>query len=147
MIGILFSPASVRAIVERRKTVTRRIVGAEPCEYNVGDRLRVLEAWATSPEGAVRYSSTDVIPEGWTRHHGRAMPPEHARLTLEVVSGREEDLWDIGGADAYREGMLPTPERSIRGAFAAHWNTLHGAGAWDRNDRVRRIEFKIVEGP
>lgn len=120
-----------------------------PCPYSVGDRLRVLEAWATSPDGAVLYSSTDTIPWGLVRHHARAMPPELARTFLEVVSVRVERLHAIDDRDAVREGMrfdggaTETP----RAQFADHWDVLHGDGAWARNDDVWRIEFRIVEGP
>lgn len=149
MVNIVFSPPSVRAIRAGTKDVTRRVADGDPCPYNVGDRLRVLEAWATSPDGAVWYSSTYEVPDGWVRHHARTMPPELARMFLEVVSVRVERLHAIDGRDAVREGMPPSRrnEPTARERFVDYWNTLHGAGAWERNEFVWRIEFKIAEAP
>ncbi len=131
---ILFSGPMVWAILDGRKTQTRRIVkhahvitcddrnGATdtPCPYGVpGDRLWVKETWAKSINN-ILYAADGVASEGpqgntddwdWDRNvPNRWKPSIHmsrasSRLTLEIVSVRVERLQDISEEDAIAEGV------------------------------------------
>lgn len=122
---ILFNTEMVRAILEGRKTVTRRPVNPQPkaalfpmpdsmcwpgcfanCEepaiyrppYKIGDILWVRETWAEMPYGFV-YRADNEDPEGWEPddrwHPSIHMPREAARIFLRVTDVRVERLQDI----------------------------------------------------
>lgn len=133
---ILFSTPMVRAIVEGRKTVTRRVAklphGSEVwaerarkpeqiCPYGVpGDRLWVRETWALLTGNGHRYvyrADGDDPRTGWedvpAERRPRMvwrpsihMPRAVSRITLEVVSVRVERLHDITEEDARAEGIM-----------------------------------------
>lgn len=122
---ILFSAPMVRAILEGRKTQTRRIV--RPlireilprfgCPYGaVGDRLWVRETWAVShvmdhlkprevPHGGsmVYYAATENTG-GLMKRPSIFMPRWASRVVLEVTAIRAERLQDISEEDAKAEG-------------------------------------------
>ncbi|CAB4136983.1 hypothetical protein UFOVP315_26 [uncultured Caudovirales phage] len=124
---ILFSAPMVRAILEGRKTQTRRVVKRLNPEHPVlageailrmcpygqpGDRLWVRETFAyahnddgvpQSPERFL-YAAT----ENW---EGRSVPSIHmprraSRITLEIVAVRVERLNQMQAHDAMREGIV-----------------------------------------
>ena len=182
---IIFSGPMVRAILEGRKTMTRRVVknahiitcddrtGATDtrCPYGVpGDRLWVKETFyvdhgdffyggplpkerpiwaddmlyfrADSPRG----SCCDLIPEcqcaevGPTKWRSSIhMPRWASRITLEVVGVLVQRVQDISEEDARAEGF------ASRAEFAAYWDTIHGPGAWERNDWVWVFEYRRFE--
>ena len=188
---ILFSGPMVRAILEGRKTQTRRIAkgisiitgddrsGAtdDRCPYGVpGDLLWVREAWSTDPcydhimpsrlrtEWPVYYDSGPglVITLGFHRVRPSIhMPRWASRLTLNVTGVKVERLNEISEQDARAEGVpqdtYPCDHSrrtcdevgclgpTYRSSFAALWDELHGAGAWDANPWVWVVEFKRVE--
>lgn len=135
--GILFSAPMVRAILDGRKTQTRRLVREQdlcvddgeaffppyltgepepcnvPCPYGpVGRRLWVRETWRvdTGNEGTscVMYRA-DANPstDGYKWNPSLLMPRWASRITLEVVSVRVERLQDITEEDAKAEGVEP----------------------------------------
>lgn len=80
------------------------------------------------------------------------MPRWASRILLEVVSIRVERLNDINEADAIAEGA-PGGHGSIPGySYAATpnehyrhiWESINGAGSWDKNPWVWVVEFKRV---
>lgn len=82
------------------------------------------------------------------------MPRWASRLTLEVVSVRVERLQDITEEDAKAEGAEPIPDPSAPGYEGTHvyrdgfrllWEFINGAGSWQANPWVWRVEFKRVE--
>ena len=106
----------VRAILDGRKTQTRRVMNymARPYPYGQpGDLLWVRETWADTsrecPTCPVSYRAT------WPRddEDGRCfdwkpsifMPRAFSRITLEIVSVRIEQLQDISEEDANAEGV------------------------------------------
>ena len=131
---ILFNGEMVRAILDGRKTQTRRVIKPQPvtcdrgpawavtnahrmkpCPYGVpGDRLWVRETWAT--DGV--YDDTrpvllDEFIEPFYRASGESasrwrpsihMPRWASRITLEVLSVRVERVQDITITDATAEG-------------------------------------------
>ncbi len=119
--GILFSGAMVRAILDGRKTQTRRIVKPQPYEdpkwglggapYGpVGRKLWVRETFAMG-YGQVFYRASEgddckaisgaKVPWRPSIH----MPQWAARIWLEVTEIRCQRLRDISEADATAEGI------------------------------------------
>lgn len=131
---ILFRAPMVRAILEGRKTQTRRLVKPNPELAGTGhykgwtsdrtdhwirlnpygkpgDKLWVRETWATHPDGdGVLYRATDP---GWDDNDtGLRWKPaihmfrESCRLVLEIVRVRVERLQEITEGDAIAEGFM-----------------------------------------
>lgn len=131
---MLFSTDMVRAILEDRKTVTRRVVKPQPdgrpvpmtkdscwpgyfaiqgtekvvrLPYQPGDILWVRETWAEMPYGFV-YRVDGEEPDGWDcDDHWRPsihMPRGAARIFLRVTGVRVERLQEITEDGAKAEG-------------------------------------------
>jgi hypothetical protein len=126
---ILFSGPMVRAILEYRKTQTRRILKPQPDDImeaqipkalriSAGDRLWVREAWKPHssfdhlpprdmPGAKVFYlADPGYSPSGSRGRPGIHMPRKYSRITLEVLAVKVERLQDISGNDAQAEGIL-----------------------------------------
>lgn len=86
------------------------------------------------------------------------MPRRASRLTLKVVDVRVERLQDISEADAKAEGvesMGSTTFRhytrsndfcsSAKSSYRTLWESINGAGSWEKNPWVWVVEFKRVE--
>ena len=131
---ILFSGPMVRAILEGRKTMTRRVIKLQPtgaadvqyrvaaavtmpvsgrqqvCPYGrVGDHLWVRETWAPHawpPTGpSYQYAADDQYPAPERWRPSIHMPRAASRITLEVLNVRVERLHDISEEDAKAEGV------------------------------------------
>jgi len=130
---ILFSSPMVRAILDGRKTQTRRVVRQRPGPFHVGLNLWVREMWGYSDtSGCVDWKedgSADVsewIREAgnewrepaywaWLKRPARSlragwrpsihMPRWACRIVLEVTGVRIERVQDITEADAVAEGV------------------------------------------
>ena len=130
---ILFNTEMVRAILEGRKTVTRRSVkfgrgqnpkwsgyvpdgdvlygsnnipaAKAPCQ--AGDVLWVRETWTSVPDGSYVYKASVECPDAWrgTWHPSIHMPKEAARIFLQVKEVRVERLQEMTLKDAAMEGM------------------------------------------
>lgn len=150
---ILFSGPMVQALLDGRKTVTRRVVhprvlatGDASCPYGApGDRLWVKETWAArdvrgdwAPKVRDVDQERDEIvyrtylwgdpvapPKRW--FSPLHMPRWASRITLEVVSVRRERLQEVTEIEALREGC-PTTNGGLRG------QTLQNAGASSRDN-------------
>ena len=149
---ILFNADMVRAILEGRKIVTRRVVKFKPGQnpqwtgyipdglvlygsnnipaskspYRPGDILYVRETWARSMVGTYLYKATDtpIILDRW--RPSIHMPKEAARLFLRVTDVRVERLWRMDTVDALAEGMrsdCPGTTVGVVDAFCKLWVT------------------------
>ena len=124
---ILFSGAMVRAILEGRKSQTRRIIkptqprddgrwpaGRDPvpdCPYGVpGDRLWVRETFRTLALGDIKYrADEDAATDGFRWKPSIYMPRSACRLVLEVTAVRVERLQAISVKDILAEGAVARP--------------------------------------
>lgn len=128
---ILFSTEMVRAILDRRKTCTRRIVKSTPSFFEVnekpvylydtepsmgkiyppcqpGDILYVRETWNLDDDENYYYKADgDLRPNGYRESDwipSARMPKKAARIWLKVTDVRVERLQDITSEQIYREG-------------------------------------------
>jgi hypothetical protein len=135
---ILFGPAMVRAILEGRKTQTRRAINPRwwrcldsedqrdrasalrQCPFGVpGDRLWVRETWAWPGEEDVLYRAShqhiqdkmrsDPLYPQFNWRPSIHMPRWASRLTLEVTAVRVQRLQEISEEDAREEGASEVP--------------------------------------
>jgi hypothetical protein len=159
---IIFSDERVSAILEGRKTQTRRI--KYKCE--VGDMLWVRECFAYYPdENHVIFRAREGkdLEQAGIDLKGCWKPSIHmpkwaARIWLEVTAVRKERLQDISEKDAKAEGVDVDVYDEIIGEgrikenptwiapFIKLWdliNAKRGYG-WDTNPEVHVIEFKII---
>ena len=198
---ILFSAPMVRAILDDKKTQTRRIVKPLPLRLNretnsmeideeamadgrimrlnrfgqPGDRLWVRETWqhANTPRGPYEPGCTCFYrADYWDDPHGMDgekspegkyrtwIPSIHmlrtaSRINLEVVHVRVERLQAINHVDCIAEGA-PGGHGSIPGypyATTPHehyrhiWESINGAGSWEKNPWVWVVEFKRIDPP
>ena len=136
---IIFSAPMVQALIEGRKTQTRRILkkgcpasrnlilpdgpnkGAVQLNYAPGNRLWVKETHARYPEGDLclpHYMADGPIPSISDRHDAGLlikypaifMPRWASRLTLAVTDVRVQRLQDITEDDAQAEGLVQAYE-------------------------------------
>lgn len=128
---MIFSAEMVRALLDRRKTQTRRLLKPQPqsvadkidaaMKWRIGDRIWVKEAWRASPDynayppremshWPVHYEADGPPPPEPELHmNGRLrasifMPKWASRLTLTVTNVRVQRVQDITEADARAEG-------------------------------------------
>lgn len=192
----------VRAILEGRKSQTRRIIKVQP--HVTEERLRETGGWvegmsfseqvdkawrsggieAKPPYGRAgdqlwvkeTFSGPNIretLPpsqwqvqdpiwywadgnppsDAWTRPKPSIFMPRWAsRIQLEIVGVRMERLHDISEEDARAEGVQDamgkeTPWKGLSVplsvyAYAALWERIHGAGAWEANPWVWVVEFR-----
>lgn len=166
---ILFNTEMVRAILDDRKSVTRRVVKPGHLRvldsqyhkehpevpdktlleklclppYQPGDTLWVRETWAKSMAGTFMYQADDkaIMVERW--RPSIHMPREAARLFLRVKEVSVEKLREISALSAMDEGVTDWND------FVRLWNTtiksadlpLYG---WDANPWVWVIEFERI---
>jgi hypothetical protein len=171
---IIFSAPMVRALLDGRKTQTRRVVkpqSSSPRFEYFGDRLWVKETirpqllrhiltgeelpdkWAAAydadGEDVVNGDGFNCVP--WWSHGGKLspiyMPRWASRITLTVTDVRVQRVWEISEADAVAEGFASYPPgRSAQIQFHAIWNSLHGPEAWDANPWVYALTFTVQHG-
>ena len=159
---ISFTAAMTRAILDGRKTQTRRVVrpndNTSACPLGAtGDRLWVREPWGY----AAQFHDADAHPSGEVVYaaDGRApgirrawrpptfMPRACSRIVLEIISARAQSLQQITPADARAEGFLQdTLWNDPRQWFAQLWDKLYaeqGYG-WHTDPQVWVITFRQV---
>ena len=136
---IIFSAPMVRALLDGRKTQTRRVLKPQPnmlnggrplndgrgsysveggwkrIPYAPGDRLWVREAFTEVPMIGPRYYATNDIPASFKKVSPIHMPRWASRLTLIVTDVRVQRLQEISDDDARAEGVLPDGFEGYRG--------------------------------
>ena len=145
---ILFSAPMVLALLEERKTNTRRVaklnaggrvqLGGKQwhiedpeailaCPYGqVGDRLWVKETHILCSDYAIYRADVDPVAFAYTTFLAGGWKPsifmfrKHSRITLELTDVRVQRLQEITEADALAEGIQRHILPDIRGA-RFHW--------------------------
>jgi hypothetical protein len=166
---ILFSGEMVKALLDGRKSQTRRVcVGQrelsnihdfqlDRCPYGrPSDRLWVRETWQDCRGcGRVNYQA-DKHDAGCICYEplGRWRPSifmrrDDSRITLEIVSVRVERVQEITSQDCVAEGLeLVRPEfaGNLPFAFAELWDSINAKKhPWDANPWVWRIDFRRIK--
>lgn len=156
-IPIIFSPAMARALLEGRKTMTRRLASSPLRRAKAGDRLYVREMFRTETiviNGVLREQAR--YPEDQFRREfdpmkykpSIHMPRWASRMTLVVTATKIERLNDITEDDARAEGV-ELIDGSIRHpsywqAFASLWSALHGPpNEWTHDPEVVALTFIV----
>ncbi|UTY27613.1 EVE domain-containing protein [Treponema putidum] len=147
---ILFSSEMVRAVIEGRKTETRRIAKSGKAPYKISDILYVRETWAKTKDGMYLYKADPMYKDmqpgdfGFYWKPSIHMPESAARIFLEVIKVRKEKLQDITEDGAQKEGVEKTYPFGFRTAFKKLWDRLNKKTDynWDANPDVWVIEFK-----
>ena len=157
---ILFNTEMVRAILDGKKTQTRRPV-KEYIEYEPGDILYVRETFTDIPEtfsGNIHYRAdfTEVglkwfEEEGWNWKPSIHMPKEAARLFVKVTDVRVERIQDIKEEAVWAEGFKDIFDDDVFTAaglnFKKIWDEIYKSKgySWESNPYVWVIEFERCE--
>lgn len=157
--------------LQKTNTVTNGKKKWQFCPYGkVGDRLWGRESFCTAPvieeDDAPYLYMADM--DGLCLENIRwkpsiHMPREASRILLEITDIRVERLNDISALDICSEGIEPVkvslcgrnkniPEDTIQSmgdallmeAFAKLWESINGAGSWNKNPWVWVIQFKKI---
>lgn len=163
---ILFSGEMVRAILDGRKTQTRRVAkgialewlapdmftpefvalpenGLCPYGYS-GDRLWVRETFQSYGDGFA-YRATPVIPDNRNWKPSIFMPRSASRITLEITNVRVERLNEITEMDAEAEGVYVWSDSGNPAIWKFHclWDDINGKKyPWSSNPWVWVVEFQ-----
>lgn len=163
---ILFSCEMVRAILEGRKTMTRRILKQKAVDWlptlsdisiackpstglchigYPGDRLWVRETWNKFGDyHAYRATDEDVYPEKKWRSP-IFMPRVASRILLEITDVRVERLKEITAADCVCEGIeFESDVFTTYNKFRRLWKSINGPESWGRNPWIWVITFKHI---
>lgn len=159
---ILFSALMVRAILDGRKTQTRRVITPDPSvlghwknwtedrtdhwlrmsPWQAGGKLWVRETFF---DGGKDFTYAQFAADGiifsrdWKKRPSIHMPRRLSRITLEITEVRVQRLQEITEADSRAEGF------PRRGAFALAWDEMNPAErSFVRNPYVWAITFKEV---
>jgi hypothetical protein len=168
---ILFSTPMVQAILDGRKTMTRRVMKVQPeafcggvmrpllttCPYGwIGDRLWVRETWQQGQRNGsdlvlfYKASHEKEVDEDIKWKPSIFMPRWASRITLEITGVRVERLQEIKEKDAKAEGSptLKGCQHTLKGyryllSFERLWDSINGKKyPWSSNPWVWVIKFK-----
>lgn len=173
---ILFNTEMVRAILDGRKSCTRRVVKPQPTArygaqcikppYQSGDILYVRETWKRALNGYYYYEDwqRDDIADITKWKPSIHMPKEAARIWLRVTDVRVERLQEITVDGCHREGVNIETSAVTDGEtlnrkhdfslekFETLWDSTVKKSdidryGWDANPWVWVIEFERCEKP
>ena len=108
--------------------------------------LTELVKYFDNPPGAIEKEKI----EGWHKRSPLFMPQRAARGILEITDIWAERVRSIKNKDIKAEGIVSTGSmcnghvHTLREHFWSLWDSLHGLGAWERNDRVWVYTFRRV---
>lgn len=165
---ILFKGPMVSALLEGRKTQTRRLASSPLRKRQPGDRLWVRETWAEVgtvdpgyiitradyPQCAAQQGLENVPAEQFVKWTPSIfMRRKASRLTLTVTDVRLQRLQEISWADAEAEGgglppteLFPNINRGskIKDQFPILWDSINAKRApWESNPEVVAITFTV----
>jgi len=146
--AINFNAAMVNAILQGRKTQTRRIIEPQP-DYRNGTYY-----WPKNNTTGYGAGLLKTLPKEWLAAFPFKLPGDtyiiqsnEAPFKIKITSVRVERLHDISEADATAEGIdwddghgRLHPTAKI--AFENLWIDIYGTESWHSNPWVWVIEFK-----
>lgn len=158
---LIFSDEMVRAILDGRKTQTRRPATSARSSFHgqPGDLLWVRQTWQVfHPIGNVVWTGSMKIipgvctlefratnPSGWSGpwRSPRFMPRWASRIFLKISETRLEPLQTITETDCLAEGI--ETDADARYAFQSLWDRLYAKRgyAWHTNPMVWVITFRV----
>lgn len=160
---ILFSPAMVRAVRDKQKTQTRRLITSPLSKLEAGDRLYVRESFRTvqtldaiaprdfDPTWKVFFEADKgaeipQVPLGRLRA-AMHLPKAFSRIILHVEDVKFQRLQSISHADMIAEGILHcSPEiHHLQTAWQTLWDSLHGdkpGEAWADDPQIVAVRFR-----
>lgn len=110
------------------------------------------------PQHFIAMTGSGCHNEGWHKRSTLFMPKKFARKCLKMTNVKApERVQDISEEDAIMEGVGPAEYEWCEPAndnvlvitawekFQKLWNSIHGDGAWDKNEWVWPIEFEKIE--
>ena len=166
---------STRAVLDGRKTITRRIVPFTYCKdkihlsrYKVGEVVAIAQSYETvyHEQGL---ETLDMLVSGWKYSKGwrnklfvcADFMSHHIRITdikverLQDISDEDclkEGIYEDSGDDEYPpsifyefEGNEDDGFDTPREAFAALIDKVSGKGTWESNPYVFVYEFKLID--
>jgi hypothetical protein len=149
---ISFSTRWVNAILERRKSQTRRV--SELTHQNLpnhrygraGDRFWVKETYRPVIDGVLTVylaGSPPDIPGPWKP--SRFMPRWASRIDLRITQTRIESLQSITDEDIAAEGIQEADIYARRLFWAQAWDEINRqpGRTWDDNPAVWVINFNV----
>lgn len=154
---IKFNEEMLGALLDGKKTVTRRLIKPQP--DTTEEHLRKHDAWiegltlSDHVNGAWRAGFVDVdCPYGEPGDHLVVQTPGDLRAGLEITDVRIEQLQMITIGQICKEGLAQSmyefiPVTTAFGAFEDLWDSIYGSGAWATNPWVWVIEFKRIAPP
>lgn len=142
---ILFNDAMVRAILDGRKTWTRRPVTRSKPPFAIGDTLWVREAWTTD-NGAIAFRADYPGDAGLLAWRPSIhMPRRMCRLRLRVQLVLTTGIQHLSELQAAGEGVGPE-DGSFVAAFRRLWDSIYGKRyPWASNPRVWAVWFRKVK--
>ena len=154
---IIFSAEMVRALLDGRKTQTRRLATSPLRRCEPGDLLYVRETWRPNHSGdrsrGAQYRADK--PANWRDQTvfkpSIHMPRWASRLTLRVTDVRFQSLRDISSADIWAEGTPSYCSNRLGGPFTRWrrlWNGLHNKPGerWEDNPQIVALTFEVIHG-
>jgi len=149
---MLFSSEMVRALIEGRKSQSRRLSfrGA------VGDKIWVKETFKYRSVGpGIVYRADDPAGKADVVDHAFGpwkpsifMPKKACRIWLQVDAVRQERLQEISEQDALAEGMEKDEVAGAAFNYAVLWDKLNGKRApFGSNPLVTVITFHRLHSP
>lgn len=152
--SIGFKEWMVDAILDGRKTVTRRLIKEQP--DTTEQRLRELGAWVEGQtlsqhvNNAWRAGFIPVdCPYGEPGDLLLIKETGDRRVLLEITDVRIEQLQVITIGEVCKEGLARSiyefiPVTSAFSCFEEVWDDIYGTGSWAANPWVWVVEFKQV---
>ncbi len=157
--AINFNGEMVRALLDGRKTQTRRVVKPQPQSTFVECDLRPVHI--DGRDGWGWYFFNSEHPEEGSQIYGCPYGIQGNRLlvasplpgipviTLEILNVRVERVQDISEEDAVAEGVKnlkgANPAYSCKRSFRAVWDSIYSTPyTWAKNPWVFVLEFKKV---
>jgi len=151
---ITFTDDMLAAVLDGKKTVTRRIIKPQP--DTTEDYLRKHSAWdedlslSDHVNNAWRSGFIDVeCPYG---NVGDMLSVDSPGIvaSLEITDVRVEQLHMISLGQIVKEGLAEsiyefTPMTQAFPVFEQLWDSIYGVGSWAANPWVWVIEFKRVQ--